>query len=148
MPAKSSESVEQKTAPKPVVSQNSVFWCNLNILGTTWTVILSDEVTTDGLKECEGYCDLKMAVIYIDRELPDARKYDVLTHEILHAVIFMSGADKMFEHLFGTSKLSWEEREEILISTFGVNLHDTLMRNGFIKYPDIPEIAQVPTRTA
>lgn len=148
MPEKSSETVEQKTAETPVANPYPLIWCTLNILGTTWTVILSDEATTEAIKECEGYCDLKPAIIYIDRELPDARKLDVLTHEILHAVIFMSGADKMFEHLFGSSKLPWEEREEILISTFGVNLHDTLMRNGFIKYPDIPEIARVPARTA
>jgi hypothetical protein len=136
-----------ETAPEsqsaPIVP---VLWCTVNILGTQFPVWISDDKNHPDLLDCEGRCLYGTCTILIAHYLQDTRKRDILTHEIMHAVIYMCGAGVMFEKLFGKSNIDWEDREEILISTFGVNLHDTLIRNGFLTYPEIPESVRVPSQ--
>ncbi len=118
--------------------QYPIRWFDMTIMGTLWHVVLSTADETKELRNgIEGRCVYQTSTIFIKASLPKTRRWDVLTHEVLHAVIYMSGFDKILAQIH-QGVVPLEDREELLVSTLGASLHDTLARNGFIRYPDDP----------
>lgn len=77
----------------------------INILGTMYTVIMSNEQKDPKLLNCDGYCDKtsKKIVVLETSAQSDLDNYEcyrkkVLRHEITHAFLFESGLHENFEH--------------------------------------------------
>lgn len=83
----------------------------INILGTEWTILFSDERKDKILERCDGYCDKTSHRIVVtsepeDNELKFFTEYQkkVIRHEIIHAFLFESGlhgcmnTEKQSEH--------------------------------------------------
>lgn len=69
----------------------------VNIMGTTWTMVERSEMDDPGLKGCDGYTDWTTREIVIEREitgnLRDMEVYikKVKRHEIVHAFLLECG---------------------------------------------------------
>lgn len=84
----------------------------VDILGTKYLIIQSNEVDDLTLKNCDGYCDTSVKKIVIGtfdeapgslENLNEYRK-KVIRHELIHAFLFESG--------LGCN--SWADKEEIV----------------------------------
>jgi len=73
--------------------------CKVNILGTTYKVIIADEKQKPKLKKCDGYMDQSIKEIVVGdfeddlmfvNDMVDYTK-KVLRHEITHAFLYESG---------------------------------------------------------
>lgn len=86
----------------------------INILGTEYEVIETNEVEDKTLKGCDGYCDTSIKKCVVDEMCPTegARqkknmqyyKKAVIRHELIHAILFESGLDVC----------SWAQNEEMV----------------------------------
>ena len=85
----------------------------VNILGTEYTLIESNEQNDERLKGKDGYCDTSIQLCVVDemnttdvdckKNLPEYKK-SVIRHELLHAFLFESGLDAC----------SWANNEEMV----------------------------------
>jgi hypothetical protein len=77
----------------------------VNVLGTTYQVIIRNEKEDPGLKNCNGYCDVtSKKLIIADEEhyktnletpafeWPTVYMEKVFRHELMHAVLYESGS--------------------------------------------------------
>ena len=85
----------------------------INVLGTEYEVVESNESLDDYLKDRDGYCDSSTKICVIDemsREEPGqkrnikAYKNTVIRHELIHAFLYESGLDSC----------SWALNEELV----------------------------------
>lgn len=111
-------------------------WLTIPIVGIEWTVYLSDEDDPDlrdsnEHKSLEGRCLFWKNVILVNRRLPPSRLPDVLLHEVLHAVVFLSGARE-------TCGLGDSTDEEKVVVTLAGPLTAALAACGALKFPDVP----------
>lgn len=77
----------------------------INVLGTLYTVIMSDQTKDPKLINCDGYCDKtsKKIVVLNSSAQSDLENFEwyrkkVLRHEITHAFLFESGLHENFKH--------------------------------------------------
>lgn len=71
----------------------------INILGTEYTVIITDEEEKPKLKSCDGYMDFSIKEIVVGKFEKDEDSVEnleeytkkVLRHEIIHAFLYESG---------------------------------------------------------
>lgn len=85
----------------------------INILGTEYTVVESNESKDVRLIDNDGYCDTSIKMCVVDemnntdpsakKNLPEYKK-SVTRHEIIHAFLFESGLDVC----------SWAKNEEMV----------------------------------
>ena len=85
----------------------------VNVLGTEYTLIESNEQNDERLKGKDGYCDTSIQLCVVDemnttdadckKNLPEYKK-SVIRHELLHAFLFESGLDAC----------SWAGNEEMV----------------------------------
>ena len=88
----------------------------VNVLGTEYSVIISNERTDEALKGKDGYCDTstKECVIdempYIDpnqkKNLPEYQK-QVIRHELIHAFVYESGLDVCSDWAKNEEMVDW-----------------------------------------
>lgn len=109
-------------------------WFHIKISGVAWTVKFK---TLPG--NLEGLCVYETGTIYISTKLARRRIFDVLYHELGHAVMFQSGADKALAHVVTGDDDAIEKAEELFISTFGQAMFQTFSGAGFIRLPEIPD---------
>lgn len=107
----------------------------INILGEQWTIeehyIDDDEL----LKEHDGYCDVSIKQIVIEKEMlgelknMDNYRKKVLRHEIIHAFLFESG---LRECSYGINH--WAESEEMIdwIANQGLKIYKAWQEAGAI----------------
>ncbi len=101
-------------------------WLDLRIGGQRWTVNLVGErskyLRDDEDDACKGMTYHDECKIYIRRELSEQARDELLLHEILHAVLGVSGAG----HVIGDS-----EKEELIVRDVTPVLHRILVDLGF-----------------
>lgn len=80
----------------------------INILGTEYTLVISDRKEDKYLEKCDGYCDKTSHRIVVasedeDNELKFFSVYQkkVIRHEIIHAFLFESGLHECMNHAEG-----------------------------------------------
>jgi hypothetical protein len=103
-----------------------VKWLSLYIGGQKWSVHLvspkSKHLIIDGEARF-GSCDYSQCRIYIASDLDKSAREDALLHELLHALLCVSGA----EAAYGKSA----KLEEQLVSALSPMLHRLLQDLGF-----------------
>jgi hypothetical protein len=102
-------------------------WLTPMLGGQKWTVYLvSPKSKHLGSKdEClYGKCDYERCRIYINRTLDAALLEDTLLHELLHAILFVSGGEKVY----GCDG----EKDEVLVTAVTPILHRLLKDLGFV----------------
>jgi hypothetical protein len=120
-------------------------WLTIPIVGIEWTVYLTDEDDADlrdsnEHKSLEGRCLFWKNIILVNRRLPVSRLPDVLLHEVLHAVVFLSGARE-------TCGLGESDDEEKIVVTLAGPLTAALAACGALKFPDLkPPVAKKEKR--
>ena len=85
----------------------------MNILGQQYRILLCKEITSDNHESLEGECDTEEHVIRVVRDLPKHRQYQVLLHEVIHAL-----ADRLKLQNVGISA----DIEEILCETIAITV--------------------------
>lgn len=109
-------------------------WLALHIGGQKWGVWLvsprSKYLRDDAGDTCHGRCVFDQCRIYIDRTQDEQAREDTLLHELLHAALFVSGADAAY----GKS-ISVEEK---IVGPFVPVWHRLLKDLGF-RFPKGPE---------
>lgn len=103
-------------------------WLVVHVGGQKWTVYLvsarskylTDEDTGEPL---DGRCVYSKNRICINRELDEEARQDILLHELLHALLYVSGADKVYG---GDA-----EKDEQLVTALTPILHRLLKDLGF-----------------
>lgn len=77
-------------------------YVKVNVLGTEYTIHISNEKTYPLLKEIDGYTDTSIKAIIVDdcnHTTPDSKqdleryRRSVIRHEIIHAFLYESGLD-------------------------------------------------------
>lgn len=90
----------------------------MNILGTEYTVIYSDEQNHPKLKEKYGYCDTSTKEIVVDRmdivrDDPDGLadymsfRRKTARHEIIHAFLHESGLSECSDYALNEELVDW-----------------------------------------
>lgn len=116
-----------------------VLWVTLVICGMPWRVWITNQKFHKELTdEHNGYCIPDKAEIYIHADVDDARKGEVLVHELMHAWYFTIGYEFTVAKFIENQKLDAEEREEARISAISHIVFDTFLRNGMLVIPPIP----------
>ncbi len=102
-------------------------WLALHVGGQRWSVYLvaptSKHLQGDDGDRHVGRCFYETCRIYISRDLDASARDDALLHELLHAALFVSGA----EAAYGKSA----KAEETLVSALTPCLHRLLQDLGF-----------------
>ena len=101
-------------------------WLALHVGGQKWGVYLvppTSKHLLDGDDSCVGRCDYEHSRIYVSRALDEPAREDTLLHELLHALLFVSGA----EAAYGKSP----KAEELLVAALTPILHRLLKDLGF-----------------
>jgi hypothetical protein len=110
-----------------------ITWLRFRIGGQRWRVVLvspkSKHLANDEGDRLHGACDYERAVIYISRSLEGALLVETALHEILHALLYVTGAEKVYN---GNA-----EKDELLVSSLTPALHAVLLDLGF-KFPTRP----------
>lgn len=108
-------------------------WFEIDILSVKWRVFIVDpNVFREHMGGREGLTIFTTATILISKDLDDARKGDVVFHELFHAVNFAVSVERLIK-VKGDD--DWEEN---LTSLQAPILYDTLIRGRMLKLPPIP----------
>lgn len=98
-----------------------------HIGGEQWTIYEvapgNKNLKSDDGDRCNGTCLADNCKIYINRDLDPSAKAHAVLHELVHAMLHVTGADKVYE-MDG-------DKEEILVSALTPALHRLLKDNGF-----------------
>lgn len=101
-------------------------WRTFPIGGQTWAVRLvsprSKDLRVNGRKTF-GTCDYEKCTIYLSSALDESARDDTLLHEIFHAILFVSGAEKAY----GSNPAT----EEQIVSAVTPIWHGLLCHLGF-----------------
>lgn len=113
-----------------------IHWFDVPIGPSKWSVLLSVPGVSPALDDegefaHEGYCSSQHSRIYVNASLPRDRWPDIVVHELLHAVIYVTGIDTAFGLDLG--------KEEKLVSQMTPTLCDMLLRGGMLKIPRAPK---------
>lgn len=110
-------------------------WLALRIGGQRWAILIvspkSKFLVDDEGSSCVGRCDYDRSRIYISRDLDDAAREDTLLHELLHAMLYVTGA----EHAYKGSHAA----EERLVGALTPVMHRLLSDLGF-RFPKGPNV--------
>lgn len=102
-------------------------WIALFIGGQRWSVFLvspkSKRLKDANGDPASGLCDYDKCRIYISNALDDGAREDTLLHELLHALLFVSGADKAYG--------GDPTKDESLVTALTPVLHRLLKDLGF-----------------
>lgn len=102
-------------------------WLALHVGGQKWSVYLvspkSRRLLRDDGTYALAHCFYDECRIYISRTLDEGAREDTLLHELLHALLFVSGADKAYG---GDA-----EKDEDLVGALTPMLHRLLKDLGF-----------------
>jgi hypothetical protein len=108
-------------------------WLPVFIGGQRWSVLLcsprSKHLKKDGCK-CVGICNYEKNKIYISSELNSEAREDTLLHEVLHALLHVTGAEAAYDGDAG--------KDEDLVKALTPALHRLLKDLGF-KFPKGPD---------
>ncbi len=106
-------------------------WLKLHIGGQAWKVYITPscnkKLNFDG-DHCAGRCDYDACKIYISKALDDQAREDTLLHELLHALLYVSGAENAYD---GDPKI-----DETIVSALTPILHRLLKDLGF-RFPQL-----------
>lgn len=69
----------------------------LDIMGITFTIKEQEEIYYEGVA-CNGLCKPDQATILLKSDLPKSVKQMVLWHEIMHATLYLSGFENLYEN--------------------------------------------------
>lgn len=101
-------------------------WLALYLGGQKWTVYLvsgNSKHLRDNEGHLAGYCDYEKCRIYVSKDLEEGMREDTLLHELLHAVLHVSGAEQVYD--------CDAAKDERLVSTLTPMLHRLLKDLGF-----------------
>lgn len=103
-------------------------WLALHVGGQKWSVYLVSSkskylIDEDTDEPLDGRCIYAKNRICINRELDEEARQDILLHELLHALLYVTGAEKAYG---GDAK-----KEEALVSALTPTLHRLLKDLGF-----------------
>lgn len=69
---------------------------SVQILGVKYKVQLKKDLVDEGV-DCDGLCSSSTRTIFIESGLEPKFKFDVLIHEMLHAILYESGYSDVLE---------------------------------------------------
>lgn len=102
-------------------------WLTLHLGGQKWSVFLvgprSKFLSSDEGRRLMGRCDFDTCRIYVSKSLEEGAREDTLLHELLHALLFVSGAEKAYN--------GSELADEHIVSCLTPVLHRLLRDLGF-----------------
>jgi hypothetical protein len=101
-----------------------VIWLRLHVGGQRWTVHLVSPKSKHLEGDHVGRCIYERCAIYIDKTVGEGAREDTLLHELLHAVLFVSGAEKVY----GADP----KKDEALVAALTPVLHRLLKDLGFV----------------
>lgn len=108
-------------------------WLRFRIGGQRWRVVLvsprSKHLLNEDGDRLHGKCDYERAVIYISRTLEGALLVETALHEVLHALLYVTGAERAYD--------GDHDKDEHLVSALTPALHGVLLDLGF-KFPSRP----------
>ncbi|SRR5258708_6675747 len=116
-----------------VIKRRMRRWFHCKICGVHFQIYFRN------LGSLEGECDHDNARIYIDYNLARTRVFDVLHHELIHAIVYQSGSDKNLTAMVGLSNARWDVIDEHFASIYGNAQFATFADNGWLRFPSIPE---------
>jgi Zn-dependent peptidase ImmA (M78 family) len=109
-----------------------VKWLSLHIGGQKWGVHVvsprSKHLKQEGC-ELDGKCDYQACRIYLSQAMESPLREDTLVHELLHALLFVTGAEKVYD--------SDASKDESLVQCLTPALHRLLKDLGF-RFPKGP----------
>lgn len=110
-----------------------VKWLALHIGGQRWSVFLvspkSKHLVNDAGDRLGGKCEYDACRIYIDRTLSESSREDTLWHELLHALLFVTGAERAYGGDYDV--------DEAIVSALTPAMHRLLRDLGF-RFPRGP----------
>lgn len=97
-------------------------WLKLHIGGQLWRIYIVP-ARSKLLEGGAGCCDYNACKIYISKAQDDQAREDTLWHELLHALLYVSGAEKAYD---GDPKI-----DESIVSVLTPVMHRLLKDLGF-----------------
>lgn len=102
-------------------------WLTNFIGGQKWSVFLvspnSKHLVNEKGEKLNGKCDYEKCRIYIRKDLDPEAREDALWHELLHALLFVTGAEKAYN--------GDPEKDEELVEKLTPTMHRLLKDLGF-----------------
>lgn len=100
-------------------------WLVFHLGGQKWSVyIVSPKSKHLGKGTYNGACDYDTCKIYLSKSLTDGALEDTLLHELMHALMYVSGASKVYDCDF--------DKDETLVCAVTPMLHRLLRDLGFV----------------
>ena len=88
----------------------------VNVLGTEYEIVVSNEASESYLKECDGFCDNSIKRVTVDelkgggvgskKNLEFQRKKNI-RHELVHAFLFESGLAENSQWAYNEECVDW-----------------------------------------
>lgn len=108
-------------------------WLALRLGGQRWSVYLvspqSKHLACEKGNRRHGSCDYESSRIFVSKALEQSARDDVLLHELLHALLYVTGAETAYG---GDPK-----KDEHVVSCLTPTLHQVLRDLGF-RFPRGP----------
>ncbi len=102
-------------------------WLKLHIGGQRWGVYLvpagSKKLFLEG-QRCSGSCHYEACRIYINKTLDESAREDALWHELLHALLHVTGAERAYN---GSPDI-----DEAIVTALTPAMHRLLRDLGFV----------------
>lgn len=103
-------------------------WLKLHIGGQRWGVYLvprgSKRLIAENGDRCNGMCVYDSCRIYINKTLDESAREDALWHELLHALLHVTGAERAYD--------GSPEVDEAIVTALTPAMHRLLRDLGFV----------------
>lgn len=117
-------------------------WITLQIGGQKWTVhtvrSTSKHFNANSDEDVSGITYSDRCLIYVSRDLAPGVREDALLHELLHAMIGVSGAGHVLDEACRDEPHLARKTEESIIRCLTPVLHRLLLDLGF-NFPKLPD---------
>lgn len=97
---------------------------SVKVNGFIWDIKEDDSISYEG--NCFGSTHYKTQSIYLEPDMPQQHKEQVLIHELMHTIFWQSGLSKRYQK-------TNPDMEEEVVTALSVGLYQVLKDNNFLK---------------